>query len=140
MNWLRKMAVVLLAALMTFGMLAGSTSTAEARGRGGGGRGGGGGGRGGGGRGGGGRGGGRGFGGGGRGGGGRSSGMTDRKDVVKDLEERRLQMEKEERITEARALGAETAYDEMQLRILDEEREKAAAKRRVEWRGRANPG
>ena len=66
--------------------------------------------------------------------------MENRKDVVKDLEERRLQMEKEERITEARAEGAEKALDEMQQAILDRERERAAKERRIEWRGRANPG
>ena len=66
--------------------------------------------------------------------------MEDRKDVVKDLEERRLQLEKEERITEARADGAEAALDAMQQSILDKERNQAAKERRVEWRSRANPG
>ena len=32
------------------------------------------------------------------------------------------------------------AFDELHKKILDEEREKAAAERREDWRGRANPG
>jgi hypothetical protein len=131
MKWLWKVLIVLVATVTTVGVV-----SQEASGRGGGGRGGGGGGKGGGGRGGGGRGGGK----GGRGGGGRSSGMEDRKDVVKDMEERRLQSEKEDRIIEARAAGAEAALDEMQQGILDRERSQAAKERRVDWRSRANPG
>ncbi|MEN8149840.1 MAG: hypothetical protein ABFS86_08460 [Planctomycetota bacterium] len=88
----------------------------------------------------GGRGGGR--GGGGRGGRGRggSGGNQSRKEVVKDLEERRAAEEREARIEAARRLGAQSAFDEMQDKILDAEREEAAAKRRQDWRGLANPG
>jgi len=137
MKWLWKLLIVLVATVTTVGVVSNQAGARGRGGRGGGGRGGGG--RGGGGR--GGRGGGgRGGIGGGRGGGGRSAGMEDRKDVVKDLEERRLQMEKEQRITEARAVGAEAALDARQQRILEAERERAAAERRIEWRGRANPG
>ena len=60
--------------------------------------------------------------------------------MAKDLEQRRLQEEKEERITEARRAGAESAYDELQKMLQDRDREKAAKQRRQEWRGRANPG
>ena len=110
----------------------------DARGGRGGGRGGGGGGRGGGG---GGRGGGRGGRGGGRGkGGGGSGGEQSRKDVTKDLEERRAAEERESRIADARRIGATSAFDDLQKKILDAEREKVAAERRRDWRGRANPG
>jgi len=89
----------------------------------------------------GGRGGGRGGGRPGRGGrGGGTGGNTNREDVAKDLEERQLQAEKEDRIGEARQAGAESVFDELHRKLLDEEREKAAAERRADWRGRANPG
>ena len=73
-------------------------------------------------------------------GGGRSGDTASRKDVILDLEQRRLQEEKEARIAEARRLGAETAYDMMQETALDEDREDTSRSRRREWRSRANPG
>lgn len=95
--------------------------------------------RGGGGRGGGGRGGGRG-GWGGRGGRGGGSPAVDRGTAAKDVEARVFAEEKEDRITEARAAGAENAYEEMMDRILLEDRERANQDRRRDWRSRANPG
>jgi hypothetical protein len=76
---------------------------------------------------------------GGRGRGSGTGGVTDRRQVAQDLEDRRLQEEKEERIRESRRIGAEEAYDEMQERVLDGEREAMSEDRRLEWRPRANP-
>jgi len=118
--------------VLSFAFLAGDSFARG--GRGGGGRGGGGGGRGGGGR-----GGGRG-GRGGRGGSGNTEGRRTRSEVLKDLEERRIQEEREARIADARMIGATGAFDSLHERLLKEEREKAAAERRRDWRGRANPG
>ena len=77
---------------------------------------------------------------GGQGGNRSDSGRQTAAEVAKDLEERLLQEDREARILDARRVGAQSAYDAAMWKILTEEREKAAAERRRDWRGLANPG
>ena len=70
----------------------------------------------------------------------RDPGIQDPKDAAKDLEQRRMQQEKEKRIGEARDSGAVSTYDEHNRMLFRKSREEVATKRRLLWRGLASPG
>ncbi|MCU0725857.1 MAG: hypothetical protein MUE73_08735 [Planctomycetes bacterium] len=70
----------------------------------------------------------------------RDPSIRDPKEAAKDLEQRRMQQEKEKRIGDARKAGAAETYDAHHRALFRRNREDAAARRRLEWRAAANPG
>ncbi len=70
----------------------------------------------------------------------RDSSIRDPREAARDLEQRRIYQEKEQRIGEARRKGGEATFDEFNRELFRLDRERAAALRLVEWGGRANPG
>jgi hypothetical protein len=66
--------------------------------------------------------------------------IQDPKEAARDLEQRRMQQEKEERIGDARKAGAAETYDAHNRNLFRRQREDAATRRRLEWRGAASPG
>ena len=70
----------------------------------------------------------------------RDPGLTDPREAAKDLEQRRMQQEKEKRIGEARDSGAVFTYDEHNRLLFGKSREEVSTRRRLQWRGLATPG
>ncbi len=70
----------------------------------------------------------------------RDPGIRDPKEAARDLEQRRMQQEKEKRIGDARDSGAVSTYDEHNRALFGNLREEMGLKRRVLWRGLASPG
>ncbi len=70
----------------------------------------------------------------------RDEGIRDPRAAARDLEERRIEREKEQRIGEARRNGAEALFGRHSLEVLRTLRERAARRRARRWRDGANPG
>ncbi len=70
----------------------------------------------------------------------RDASIKDPRAAAKDLEERRIYQEKEQRIGEARRKGGEATFDEFNRELFGSNLERVAARRLADWGGRANPG